>query len=154
MILDEMNDPTLGRRLAVCKANPGTLFIFAIPGLIVAFWLIAGVKVALEAGTLSNSGSVTVVCILVLLMVLCFLPVLVRARDRAEFFERGFRFNGREYMIADCRDITIQHRGSAYIRLLDKTVVTFQHQGRRVRLATRTLRDFSQQLRQCYSSGV
>ena len=27
MILDEMNDPTLGRRLAVCKANPGTLFI-------------------------------------------------------------------------------------------------------------------------------
>ena len=39
-------------------------------------------------------------------------------------------------------------------RLLDKTVVTFQHQGRRVRLATRTLRDFSQQLRQCYSSGV
>ncbi len=154
MILDEMNDPTLGRRLAVCKANPGTLFIFAIPGLIVAFWLIAGVKVALEAGTLSNSGSVTVVCILVLVMVLCFLPVLVRARDRAEFFERGFRFNGREYMIADCRDITIQHRGSAYIRLLDKTVVTFQHQGRRVRLATRTLRDFSQQLRQCYSSGV
>lgn len=149
-----MNDPTLGRRLAVCKANPGTLFIFAIPGLIVAFWLIAGVKVALEAGTLSNSGSVTVVCILVLVMVLCFLPVLVRARDRAEFFERGFRFNGREYMIADCRDITIQHRGSAYIRLLDKTVVTFQHQGRRVRLATRTLRDFSQQLRQCYSSGV
>lgn len=154
MILDEMNDPTLGRRLVVCKANPGTLFIFAIPGLIVAFWLIAGVKVALEAGTLSNSGSVTVVCILVLVMVLCFLPVLVRARDRAEFFERGFRFNGREYMIADCRDITIQHRGSAYIRLLDKTVVTFQHQGRRVRLATRTLRDFSQQLRQCYSSGV
>lgn len=154
MILDEMNDPTLGRRLAVCKANPGTLFIFAIPGLIVAFWLIAGVKVALEAGTLSNSGSVTVVCILVLVMILCFLPVLVRARDRAEFFERGFRFNGREYMIADCRDITIQHRGSAYIRLLDKTVVTFQHQGRRVRLATRTLRDFSQQLRQCYSSGV
>ena len=154
MILDEMNDPTLGRRLAVCKANPGTLFIFAIPGLIVAFWLIAGVKVALEAGTLSNSGSVTVVCILVLVMVLCFLPVLVRARDRAEFFERGFRFNGREYMIADCRDITIQHRGSAYIRLLDKTVVTFQHQGKRVRLATRTLRDFSQQLRQCYSSGV
>ena len=154
MILDEMNDPTLGRRLAVCKANPGTLFIFAIPGLIVTFWLIAGVKVALEAGTLSNSGSVTVVCILVLVMVLCFLPVLVRARDRAEFFERGFRFNGREYMIADCRDITIQHRGSAYIRLLDKTVVTFQHQGRRVRLATRTLRDFSQQLRQCYSSGV
>lgn len=154
MILDEMNDPTLGRRLAVCKANPGTLFIFAIPGLIVAFWLIAGVKVALEAGTLSNSGSVTVVCILVLVMVLCFLPVLVRARDRAEFFERGFRFNGREYMIADCKDITIQHRGSAYIRLLDKTVVTFQHQGRRVRLATRTLRDFSQQLRQCYSSGV
>ena len=152
--MDEMNDPTLGRRLAVCKANPGTLFIFAIPGLIVAFWLIAGVKVALEAGTLSNSGSVTVVCILVLVMVLCFLPVLVRARDRAEFFERGFRFNGREYMIADCRDITIQHRGSAYIRLLDKTVVTFQHQGRRVRLATRTLRDFSQQLRQCYSSGV
>ena len=54
----------------------------------------------MEAGTLSNSGSVTVVCILVLLMVLCFLPVLVRARDRAEFFERGFRFNGREYMIA------------------------------------------------------
>lgn len=154
MILDEMNDPTLGRRLAVCKANPGTLFIFAIPGLIVAFWLIAGVKVALEAGTLSNSGSVTVVCILVLVMILCFLPVLVRARDRAEFFERGFRFNGREYMIADCKDITIQHRGSAYIRLLDKTVVTFQHQGRRVRLATRTLRDFSQQLRQCYSSGV
>lgn len=154
MILDEMNDPTLGRRLAVCKANPGTLFIFAIPGLIVAFWLITGVKVALEAGTLSNSGSVTIVCILVLVMVLCFLPVLVRARDRAEFFERGFRFNGREYMIADCEDITIQHRGSAYIRLLDKTVVTFQHQGKRVRLATRTLRDFSQQLRQCYSSGV
>ena len=152
--MDEMNDPTLGRRLAVCKANPGTLFIFAIPGLIVAFWLIAGVKVALEAGTLSNSGGVTVVCILVLLMVLCFLPVLVRARDRAEFFERGFRFNGREYMIADCKDITIQHRGSAYIRLLDKTVVTFQHQGKQVRLATRTLRDFSQQLRQCYSSGV
>ena len=154
MILDEMNDPTLGRRLAVYKANPGTLFIFAIPGLIVAFWLITGVKVALEAGTLSNSGSVTIVCILVLVMVLCFLPVLVRARDRAEFFERGFRFNGREYMIADCEDITIQHRGSAYIRLLDKTVVTFQHQGKRVRLATRTLRDFSQQLRQCYSSGV
>ncbi len=152
--MDEMNDPTLGRRLAVCKANPGTLFIFAIPGLIVAFWLITGVKVALEAGTLSNSGSVTIVCILVLVMVLCFLPVLVRARDRAEFFERGFRFNGREYMIADCEDITIQHRGSAYIRLLDKTVVTFQHQGKRVRLATRTLRDFSQQLRQCYSSGV
>ena len=154
MILDEMNDPTLGRRLAVCKANPGTLFIFAIPGLIVAFWLIAGVKVALEAGTLSNSGSVTVVCILVLVMVLCFLPVLVRARDRAEFFERGFRFNGREYMIADCRDITIQHRGSAYIRLLDKTSVTFQYQGRRVRLATRTLRDFSQQLHLCYGSEV
>ena len=154
MILDEMNDPTLGRRLAVCKANPGTLFIFAIPGLIVTFWLIAGVKVALEAGTISNSGSITTVCILVLLMVLCFLPVLVRARDRAEFFERGFRFNGREYMIADCKDITIQHRGSAYIRLLDKTVVTFQHQGKQVRLATRTLRDFSQQLRQCYSSGV
>ena len=59
--MEEMYDPTLGRRLAVCKANPGTLFIFAIPGLIVTFWLIAGVKVALEAGTLSNSGSVTVV---------------------------------------------------------------------------------------------
>ena len=152
--MEEMYDPTLGRRLAVCKANPGTLFIFAIPGLIVTFWLIAGVKVALEAGTMSNSGSITTVCILVLLMVLCFQPVLVRARDRAEFFERGFRFKGREYVIADCKDIAIQHRGSAYIRLLDKTVVTFQYQGGRVRLATRTLRDFSQQLRQCYSSGV
>ena len=152
--MEEMYDPTLGRRLAVCKANPGTLFIFAIPGLIVTFWLIAGVKVALEAGTMSNSGSITTVCILVLLMVLCFLPVLVRARDRAEFFERGFRFKGREYVIAACKDIAIQHRGSAYIRLLDKTVVTFQHQGKQVRLATRTLRDFSQQLRQCYSSGV
>ena len=31
--MEEMYDPTLGRRLAVCKANPGTLFIFAIPGL-------------------------------------------------------------------------------------------------------------------------
>ena len=152
--MEKMYDPTLGRRLAVCKANPGTLFIFAIPGLIVTFWLIAGVKVALEAGTISNSGSITTVCILVLLMVLCFLPVLVRARDRAEFFEGGFRFKGREYVIADCKDIAIQHRGSAYIRLLDKTVVTFQYQGRRVRLATRTLRDFSQQLHRCYGSGV
>ena len=148
-----MYDPTLGRRLTVCKANPGTLFIFAIPGLIVTFWLIAGVKVALEAGTMSNSGSITTVCILVLLMVLCFLPVLVRARDRAEFFERGFRFKGREYAIANCKDIAIQHRGSAYIRLLDKTVVLFQYQEEPVRLATRTLRDFSAQLRRCYGGG-
>ena len=151
--MEEMYDPTLGRRLAVCKANPGTLFIFAIPGLIVTFWLIAGVRVALEAGTMSNSGSIITVCILVLLMVLCFLPVLVRARDRAEFFERGFRFKGREYAIADCKDIAIQHRGSAYIRLLDKTVVTFQYRGGPVRLATRTLRNFSAQLRRCYGGG-
>lgn len=151
--MNEAYDPTLGRRLAVCRANPGTLFIFAIPGLVVAFWLVAGVKVGLEAGTMSNSGNVTMVCILALVMVLCFLPVILRARDRAEFFERGFRFNSREYMIADCENITIQHRGSAYIRLLDKTVVTFQYQGDRVRLATRTLRDFSQQLRQCYDGG-
>ena len=152
--MEEMYDPTLGRWLAVCKANRGTLFIFAIPGLVVAFWLIAGIKIGLEAGTLSTSGSITMVCILALATVLCFVPVVLRARDRAEFFAKGFRFNGQEYMIADCEDITIQHRGSAYIRLLDKTVVTFQYQGRRVRLATRTLRDFSQQLRRCYSSGV
>lgn len=152
--MEEIYDPTLGRRLAVCRAALGTLSIFAIPGLIVAFWLVSGVKVGLEAGTMSTSGSVTMVCILALVMVLCFLPVILRARDRAEFFERGFRFNGQEYMIADCEDITVQHRGSAYIRLLDKTVVTFQYRGRRVRLATRTLRDFSQQLYRCYSSGV
>ena len=152
--MEEMYDPILGPRLAVCRANPGTLFIFAIPGLVVAFWLIAGVKIGLDAGTLSTSGSITMVCILALVTVLCFVPVALRARDRAEFFQKGFRFNGREYLLADCEDITIQHRGSAYIRLLDKTVVTFQYQGRRVRLATRTLRDFSQQLRRCYSSGV
>ena len=103
---------------------------------------------------MSNSGSITTVCILVLLMVLCFLPVLVRARDRAEFFERGFRFKGRDYVIVDCKDTAIQHRASACIRLLDKTVVTFQYQGRRVRLATWTLRDSSQQLHRCYGSGV
>lgn len=152
--MEEMYDPTLGRRLAVCKANLGTLFIFAIPGLIVAFWLISGIRIGLEAGTMSNSGNVTMVCILALMMVLCFLPVMLRARDRAEFFEKGFRFNNQEFVIADCMDITIQHRGSAYIRLLDKTVVTFQYQGRRVRLATRTLRDFSQQLHRCYGNGV
>ena len=152
--MEEMYDSTLGRRLAVCRANPGTLFIFAIPGLVAAFWLVSGIKVGLEAGTISTSGGMTMVCILALMMVLCFLPVVFRARDRAEFFERGFRFNGQEYVIADCDDITIRHRGSAYIRLLDKTVVTFQYQGKRVRLATRTLQDFSQQLRQCYSSGV
>lgn len=152
--MEEMYDSTLGRRLAVCKANLGTLFIFAIPGLIVAFWLISGIRIALEAGTMSNSGNVTMVCILALMMVLCFLPVMLRARDRAEFFEKGFRFNNQEFVIADCMDITIQHRGSAYIRLLDKTVVTFQYQGRRVRLATRTLRDFSQQLHRCYGNGV
>lgn len=152
--MEEMYDSTLGRRLAVCRANPGTLFIFAIPGLVVAFWLISGVMIGLEAGTMSTSGSVTMVCILVLAMVLCFLPVILRARDRAEFFERGFRFNGQEYAIGDCEDITVQHRGSAYIRLLDRTVVTFQYRGRRVRLATRTLRDFSQQLHLCYSDGV
>ena len=149
-----MYDSTLGRRLAVCKANLGTLFIFAIPGLIVAFWLISGIRIGLEAGTMSNSGNVTMVCILALVMALCFLPVMLRARDRAEFFEKGFRFNNQEFVIADCKDITIQHRGSAYIRLLDKTVVTFQYQGRRVRLATRTLRDFSQQLHRCYGNGV
>ena len=152
--MEEMYDSTLGRRLAVCKANPGTLFIFAIPGFVVAFWLISGVKIGLEAGTMSTSGNITMVCILALVMALCFLPVILRARDRAEFFEKGFRFNGQEYVIADCKDISIQHRGSAYIRLLDKTVVTFQYQGSRVRLATRTLRDFSQQLRLCYSDGV
>ena len=152
--MEEMYDPTFGRRLAVCKANPGTLCIFSIPGLIVAFWLISGVKVGLEAGTMFTGGSLTVVCILAMATVLCFLPVMLRARDRAEFFERGFRFNGRAYVIADCKDITIQHRGSAYIRLLDKTSVTFQYQGRRVRLATRTLRDFSQQLHLCYGSEV
>lgn len=152
--MEEMYDSTLGRRLAVCKANLGTLFIFAIPGLIVAFWLISGIRIGLEAGTMSNSGNVTMVCILALMMVLCFLPVMLRARDRAEFFEKGFRFNNQEFVIADCMDITIQHRGSAYIRLLDKTVVTFQYQGRRVRLATRTLRDFSQQLHRCYGNGV
>lgn len=151
--MEEAYDPTLGRRLAVCRANPGTLFIFAIPGLVVAFWLISGVKVGLEAGTMFTSGSVIMVCILALLMVLCFLPVVLRARDRAELFERGFRFNGREYLIVDCEDITIQHRGSAYIRLLDRTVVTFRYQGKQMRLATRTLRDFSQQLRQCYAGG-
>lgn len=152
--MEEMYDSTLGRRLAVCKANLGTLFIFAIPGLIVAFWLISGIRIGLEAGTMSNSGNVTMVCILALMMVLCFLPVMLRARDRAEFFEKGFRFNNQEFVITDCMDITIQHRGSAYIRLLDKTVVTFQYQGRRVRLATRTLRDFSQQLHRCYGNGV
>ncbi len=152
--MEEMYDSTLGRRLAVCKANLGTLFIFAIPGLIVAFWLISGIRIGLEAGTMSNSGNVTMVCILALVMALCFLPVMLRARDRAEFFEKGFRFNNQEFVIADCKDITIQHRGSAYIRLLDKTVVTFQYQGRRVRLATRTLRDFSQQLHRCYGNGV
>ena len=152
--MEEMYDSTLGRRLAVCKANLGTLFIFAIPGLIVAFWLISGIRIGLEAGTMSNSGNVTMVCILALMMVLCFLPVMLRARDRAEFFEKGFRFNNQEFVIADCMDITIQHRGSAYIRLLDKTVVIFQYQGRRVRLATRTLRDFSQQLHRCYGNGV
>lgn len=151
--MEEMYDSTLGRHLAVCKANLGTLFIFAVPGLIVAFWLIAGVMVALDVGTMSTSGNITMVCILALVMVLCFLPVVFRAKDRAEFFERGFRFNGREYMIADCKDITIQHRGSAYIRLLDKTVVTFQYQGQRIRLATRTLWDFSKQLRLCYGGG-
>ena len=152
--MEEMYDPTLGRRLAVCKASLGTLFIFAIPALIVALWLISGVTVALEAGTMSTSGSVTMVCILALVMVLCLVPVILRARDRAEFFEKGFRFKGHEYVIADCSDITIQHRGSPYIRLLDKTVVTFQYQGKRARLATRTLRDLSKQLHQCYGSGV
>ena len=152
--MEEMYDPTLGRRLAVCKANRGTLFIFAIPGLVVLFWLISGVMVGLEAGTLSTSGSVTMVCILAVATVLCFLPVVLRARDRAEFFEKGFRFNGKEFVLADCENVTIQHRGNAYIRLLDKTVVTFQYRGKRVRLATRTLRDFSEQLRRCYSRGV
>jgi len=38
-------------------------------------------------------------------------------------------------------------------RLLDKTVVTFRYQGGTVRLATRTLRDFSAQLRRCYGGG-
>lgn len=152
--MKETYDSALGQRLAVCRANPGTLFIFAIPGIVVAFWLISGVKVGLDAGTMSTSGSVTMVCILTLVMVLCFLPVILRARDRAEFFERGFRFNGQAYVIADCEDIKVQHRGSAYIRLLDGTVVTFRYQGRQVRLATRTLRDFSQQLYLCYGDGV
>lgn len=152
--MDEMYDPNLGRRLAVCKANFGTLFIFSIPALIVAFWLIYGIKICLELGTITTRGNMTMFGILVLAMVLCSLPVVLRARDRAEFYEKGFRFNGQEYLIADCQGFTIQHHGSAYIRLLDKTVVIFQYQGKRVRLATRTLRDFSQQLHMCYSNGV
>ena len=149
--MEEMYDSTLGQRLAVCKANRGTLFIYAIPGLVVAFWLISGIKIGLEAGTLSRS--ITIIIILALVMVLCFLPVVFRSRDRAEIFENGFRFNGQEYLIAECENITIQHRGNAYIRLLDKTIVTFRYRGGQVRLATRTLRDFSQQLRRCYDGG-
>lgn len=149
--MDENYDSVLGQRLADCRPHPGTLFLFAIPGLVVLFWLVSGVKIALEAGTLS--ASMTMVCILALLAVLLLLPVVFRARDKAELFERGFRFNGQEYLTAECGDFTIQHRGSAYIRLLDKTVVTFRYQGGTVRLATRTLRDFSQQLRRCYGGG-
>lgn len=149
--MDELFDPALGRRLAVCKAHPGTLFLFAIPAMVTAFWLIAGVKIALEAGTLERS--MTAVCVLALLTALLLLPVVFRARDRAEFFEGGFRFNGREFLLPECGDFSIEHRGSAYIRLLDKTVVKFQHRGEPVRLATRTLRDFSVQLRRCYGGG-
>ena len=144
-------DPVLGRRLAVCRPHGGTLFLFAVPGLIVVFWLVSGIKVALEAGTLSEG--MTMICILALLAVLLFVPVVLRARDRAELFEKGFRFNGREFLLAECGAFTIQHRGSAYIRLLDKTVVTFQYRGGPVRLATRTLRNFSAQLRRCYGGG-
>lgn len=151
--MEDVFDPVLGRRLAVCGPSAGTLFIFAVPGLITAFWLVSGIKIALEAGTLSASGSITMICALTLITVLLFLPVVFRARDKAELFEKGFRFNGREYLTAQCGDFTIQHRGSAYIRLLDKTVVTFRCQGEPVRLATRTLRDFSAQLRRCYGGG-
>ena len=151
MNLEEAYDPNLGRRLAVCRPHPGVLFLFAVPGLVTAFWLVSGVKIALEAGTLSQS--MTMVWILALAAAGLFTPVILRARDRAEIFQRGFRFNGREYLIAQCGDIAVQHRGSAYIRLLDKTVVTFQYQGEPVRLATRTLRDFSAQLRRHYGGG-
>lgn len=144
-------DPILGRRLAVCRPHGGTLFLFAVPGLIVVFWLVSGIKIALEAGTLSEG--MTMICILALLAVLLFVPVVLRARDSAELFEKGFRFNGREFLLAQCGDFSIQHRGSAYIRLLDKTVVTFQYWGGPVRLATRTLRNFSAQLRRCYGGG-
>ena len=51
--MDENYDSVLGQRLAVCRPHPGTLFLFAIPGLVVLFWLVSGVKIALEAGTLS-----------------------------------------------------------------------------------------------------
>ena len=118
-----------------------------------AFWLVAGLKIALEMGNLTASGNVRMFCILALIMALLFVPVVFRARDKAELYEKGFWFNGQEYLIAECGDFTIQHRGSAYIRLLDRTVVSFQYQGGTVRLATRTLRDFSAKLRQCYGSG-
>ena len=149
--MEDMYDPVLGRRLAVCRAHPGVLLLFAVPGLVTAFWLISGVKIALDVGTLSQG--MTMVWILALLTAALLFPVVLRARDRAELFERGFRFNGREYLTARCGDFTIQHRGSAYIRLLDKTVVLFQYQEEPVRLATRTLRDFSAQRRRCYGGG-
>lgn len=151
--MDDTYDSVLGQRLAVCKPSGGTLFIFAIPGLIAAFWLVAGFKIALEMGNLTDSGNVKMFCILALITVLLFAPVVLRVKDKAELYEKGFRFNGQEFLLAECGDFTIQHQGSAYIRLLDKTVVRFQYQGGTVRLATRTLRDFSAQLRRCYGGG-
>lgn len=149
--MEETFDAALGRRLAVCTPSPGTLLLFALPGLFTAFCLVSGVKIALDAGTLAQST--TALCALTLAAVLLLPPVVLRARDRAELFEGGFRFNGREYRLAGCEDFAVQHRGSAYIRLLDKTVVTFRYRGEPVRLATRTLRDFSAQLRRCYGGG-
>ena len=90
--MEDMYDPVLGRRLAVCRAHPGVLLLFAVPGLVTAFWLISGVKIALDVGTLSQG--MTMVWILALLTAALLFPVVLRARDRAELFERGFRFNG------------------------------------------------------------
>ena len=58
--MEDLYDPVLGRRLAVCRAHPGVLFLFAVPGLVTAFWLISGVKIALDAGTLSQGITMAV----------------------------------------------------------------------------------------------
>ena len=40
--MEDMYDPVLGRRLAVCRAHPGVLLLFAVPGLVTAMRMILG----------------------------------------------------------------------------------------------------------------
>ncbi len=149
------SEAALGDLLGSVKPNLISVLFGCVPGGAMCFFLAPFVQALLGRRPMPAERSVAIFFSVTAVAALFVLWLGLRhLRDRAHFYQHGFRYLGQTYLFSEIGPISWRRSGNGLTRFADVTHMTFTFQGKTVHLRTRYLQDLFYQYHRVYNISL